>query len=78
MEESYIKDYQINLLETTYNDDLERLKAICYGLDYILNGMENNIETSEDTYNYNQLTTCYITMQKIIEEEDKKQTIPSF
>ena len=29
-----------------------------------------------DQYNYNQLTTCLITMQKIIKEEDKKQTIP--
>ena len=46
MEESYIKDYQIKLLE--------------------------------DTYNYNQLTTCLLKLQKIIEEEDKKQTIPSF
>ena len=76
MEESYIRDYQIKLLEDTYCDDLERLKALYYGLDYILNGMENNLETPEDTYNYNQLTTCLLTMQKIIEEEDKKQTIP--
>ena len=76
MEESYIRDYQIELLEKVYNDDLERLKAIYYGLDYLLYGMECNIETSEDTYNYNRLTTCLLTMQKIIEEEDKKQTIP--
>ena len=76
MEESYIRDYQIKLLEDTYCDDLERLKALYYGLDYILNGMENNLETPEDVHNYNQLTTCLLTMQKIIEEEDKKQTIP--
>lgn len=78
MEESYIRDYQIKLLEDTYYDDLERLKALYYGLEYILNGMENNIETNDDKYNYNKLTTCLLTMQKIIEEEDKKQTIPSF
>lgn len=76
MEESYIRDYQIKLLEDTYCDDLERLKSLCYGLEYILNGMENNIETNDDQYNYNRLTTCLLTMQEIIEEEDKKQTIP--
>ena len=78
MEESYIRDYQIKLFEKIHTDDLERLKSLYYGLEYILNGMENNIETDDDQYNYNQLTTCLITMQKIIEEEDKKQTIPSF
>lgn len=78
MEESYIRDYQIKLLEDTYCDDLERLKSIYYGLDYILTEMGYNLETTEDTYNYNQLTTCLLKMQKIIEEEDKKQTIPSF
>lgn len=78
MEESYIRDYQIKLLEDTYCDDLERLKALYYGLDYILNGMENNIETDDDKYNYNRLTTCLLTIKKIIDEEDKKQTIPGF
>lgn len=78
MEESYIRDYQVELLENVYSDDLERLKSICYGLDYILTEMGYNLETTEDTYNYNQLTTCLLKMQKIIEEEDKKQTIPSF
>lgn len=76
MEESYIRDYQIKLLEDTYSDDLERLKAITYGLDYILNGLQHNLETNDDKYIYNQLTTCYITLDKIIKEEDKKQTLP--
>ena len=30
----YIRDYQVKLLENTYSDDLERLKAITYGLEY--------------------------------------------
>ena len=28
MENSYIRDYIYNLLEDTYNDDLERLKVV--------------------------------------------------
>ena len=28
MENSYIRDYICNLLENTYNDDLERLKVV--------------------------------------------------
>lgn len=76
MEESYIKDYQINLLENTYSDDLERLKAINYGLDYILNNLQYNLETSEDTKKYNSLTTCYLTIKEIIESEEERQTIP--
>ena len=76
MEESYIRDYQINLLENTYSDYLERLKAITYGLDYILNELQYNLETNEDKYTYNRLTTCYITLDKIIKEEEEKQTLP--
>lgn len=76
MEESYIKDYQINLLENTYSNDLERLKAINYGLDYILNNLQYNLETSEDTKKYNSLTTCYLTIKEIIESEEERQTIP--
>ncbi len=71
MLDSYIRDYEINLLENTYNDDLERLKAITYGLEYLLNNLEYNIESDSDRYNYNRLTTCYITMQEIIKESDK-------
>jgi len=69
MDNSYIRDYQVNLLECNFNDDLERLKAIAYGLDYILNGMEYELETADDQYKYNQLTTCYLKLKKIIEEE---------
>jgi len=71
MLDSYIRDYEINLLENTFNDDLERLKALCYGLDYVLSNLENNIENNDERYNYNRLTTCYITMKEIIEESDK-------
>ena len=73
MLDSYIRDYQVNLLENTFNDDLERLIALCYGLEYLLNNLENNIESDSDRYNYNRLTTCYITMQEIIKESDKNE-----
>ncbi len=73
MLDSYIRDYQVNLLENTFNDDLERLIALCYGLEYLLNNLENNIESDSDRYNYNRLTTCYITMKEIIKESDKNE-----
>lgn len=73
MLDSYIRDYEINLLENTYNDDLERLKAITYGLEYILNSLEYNQENDNDIYTYNRLTTCYLTMQEIIKESDKNE-----
>lgn len=76
MEESYIKDYQINLLENTYSNDLERLKAINYGLDYILNNLQYNLETAEETKKYNSLTSCFLTIKEIIESEEERQTIP--
>ena len=76
MEESYIKDYQINLLENTYSNDLERLKAINYGLDYILNNLQYNLETAEEIKKYNSLTSCFLTIKEIIESEEERQTIP--
>lgn len=76
MLDSYIRDYQINLLENTYNDDLERLKAITYGLEYILNGIENNLETSEDKKDYNTLTTCLLSLKEIVKERDDAETLP--
>lgn len=78
MEESYIKDYEINLLENVFDNDIERLKAIKYGLEYILENIEHNIDTDNDKYKYNQLTTCLITINKIVEEEDYNNTIPQF
>lgn len=68
MKKSYIKDYIINLLENTYNDDLEKLYAIYYGLEYILNDLQYNQETNEDIYNYNRLTTCSITIKEILKD----------
>lgn len=68
MLDSYIRDYQINLLENTYGDDFERLNAIYYGLDYILNNLQYNQETNEDIYNYNRLTTCLITVKEILKD----------
>ena len=71
MENSYIRDYMNGLLGNTYNDDLERLKALFYGLDYILNNMQNDLENANDIYNYNKLTTCYIVIKEIIQENEK-------
>lgn len=76
MSESYIQDYQINLLENIYNDDLERLKAITYGLEHVLNLIENNAETDNDTYTINRITTCLITLKEIVDEYDEKQSLP--
>ena len=76
MLDSYIRDYQVKLLENTYNDDLERLKAIAYGLEYILNGMEYNLETNEDKKDYNTLTTCLMKLKEIIIERDEAETLP--
>lgn len=76
MLESYIKDYQINLLENVYHDDLERLKAITYGLEHVLNSIENNTETENDTYTINKITTCLITLKEIVKEYDEKESLP--
>ena len=76
MLDSYIRYYQVKLLENTYSDDLERLKAITYGLEYILDGMEYNLETNEDEKNYNALTTCLMKLKKIVIERDEKEQLP--
>lgn len=70
MDTNYFRDYMIETLENgKFYDDLERLISIYYGLEYILNGMEYEIETEEDQRNFNQLTTCYLTLKKVIERE---------
>lgn len=76
MEESYIRDYIVNLFENTYSNDLERLNAIKYGLDYILNSISSELETNEEKHAYNQLTTCYLTIAEIVEEEKEKEALP--
>lgn len=78
MEESYIRDYMINLLENTYSDDLERLKAIYYALEYITMGKEYDVETDNEKKNLNTLTTCLLNVKEIIDEEDRKSSIPQF
>ena len=76
MEESYVKDYIVNLFENTYSNDLERLNAIKYGLDYILNNIINELETNEERYIYNKLTTCYLTIAEIVKEQKEKEVVP--
>lgn len=76
MLDSYIRDYQVKLLENTYSDDLERLKAITYGLEYILDGMEYNLETNEDEEEYNTLTTCLMKLKEIVIKRDEKEQLP--
>ena len=76
MEESYIKDYILNLLENTYTDDLERLKAIMYGLENILNDTQYNAENDNEKKQYNQLTTAYLIIKDVVKEQDDAQTLP--
>lgn len=78
MEESYIKDYIVNLLDNTYGGDLEGLKAIAYGLEHILNNLEYKQENVNDIKNYNSLTSCYIKIKEIIKEYDDQSNIPLF
>lgn len=68
MNESFIRDYQVKLLEDVYNDDMERLKALSFGLEYVLQSIEQEQETDKDIYTYNRLTTCLITIKEIIKE----------
>lgn len=72
MLESYIRDYQVNLLDNTFSDDLERLKAIAYGLEHIIDSTEPNIETYSDRHNHNKLITALITLKEIIKENEAK------
>ncbi len=74
MDEFYKKDI-INLLENNYINDLERLKTINSGIDYILNNIKYNIQTEKDQKNYNKITSCFLTINKIIKEEEKKEGI---
>lgn len=78
MLDSYIRDYQVKLLDDVYNDDLERLKSVCYGLEYIIDSIGQNIETTKDQYKYNRLVTSLITIKEIIKEEEEKNSIPQF
>lgn len=78
MLDSYIRDYQIKLLDDVYNDDLERLKGLYYGLEHIIDSIEQNIETEKDQYKYNRLVTSLITIKEIIKEEEEKNSIPQF
>lgn len=76
MEKSYIKDYILNLLENTYTDDLERLKAVMYGLEDVLNRTQYNPETTKERRQYNRLTTAYLIIKEIVLEQDEAQTLP--
>lgn len=49
---------------------MEELKAISYGISNLLESIEQNIETNNDKSNYNKLTTCLLTINEIIKEEE--------
>lgn len=74
MEDSYIKDYIINLLENTFNDDYDRLKALKFGIEYILENIKNEIENEFDEENFDKLA-CSL---KLINEVIKCYEIPLF
>ena len=74
VEDSYIKDYIINLLENTFNDDYDRLKALKFGIEYILENIKNVIENEFDEENFDKLAYSL----KLINEVVKCYEIPLF
>lgn len=73
IEDSYIKDYILKLFENVYSNDLEKLKAIYYGLVDILDSIQFNLETEEDTENYKQLSEALDIIYSVIKKEEQKE-----
>ena len=72
MENSYIKGY-VETLFNTIDSEFDQLKAIYYSLDLLINSLQFNLETSQDKYTYNRLTTCFLTIEKIIKEYEEEK-----
>ena len=51
-------------------EEIEKLKEISCEIESILESIEQNIETNNDKSNYNKLTTCLLTINEIIKEEE--------
>ena len=71
MENSYIKDFIINLLDSAFDNDLERIKTIYYGLDYIISNLTLNAETNEDKKTLKTLNTCLLSINEIIQNNER-------
>lgn len=70
MRDYYISEQIRGIMEYNYDNDLERLKAIHYALDYVLNNIEYNQETNEDTKIFNTLTTIDLQLNEIIKDNE--------
>ena len=71
MENSYIKDFIINFLDSAFDNDLERIKTIYYGLDYIISNLTLNAETNEDKKTLKTLNTCLLSINEIIQNNER-------
>jgi len=74
MENSYIKGY-VETLFNTIDSEFDQLKAIYYSLDLLINSLQFNLETNQDKYTYNRLTTCFLTIEKIIKEYENEKEV---
>jgi hypothetical protein len=70
MRDFYINEQIRGVMEYNYDNDLERLKAIHYALDYVLNNIEYNQETNDDIKTFNTLTTIDLQLSEIISNSE--------
>lgn len=67
IKDSYIRDCILNLFETTYSNDFEKLKAIYYGLADVLDSLVYLMETEQDTQNIIKLTNSLKIIYDVLE-----------
>lgn len=70
MRDYYISEQIREFMEDNFGNDMERLKAINYALDYVLNNIEYNQVTNEDTKVFNTLTTIDLQLSEIIKDNE--------
>lgn len=70
MYEEAIKDYVYNFLENTFNDDVDKLKAMYYGLNDILGNIALNVDSDEDQKYFNKLNTSIKKIKDVIDYVD--------
>ena len=70
MRDYYISEQIRSFMDYNFDNDLERLKAIHYALDYVLNNIEYSQETNEDTKVFNTLTTIDLQLSEIIKDNE--------
>jgi hypothetical protein len=70
MRDYYISEQIRGFMDYNFDNDLERLKAIHYALDYVLNNIEYNQETIDDVKVFNTLTTIDLQLSDIIKDNE--------